>query len=103
MYCEGMVGKSYYINQLSRFIPHGNNGKEIETSATLEMNSRSLISVGLWYIEPLNSFKNTVHNYLRNRKKAHFKALINEYLEAGCTQTRITEKVKSIIKEIKNA
>lgn len=102
-YCEGMVGKTYYINQLARFIPHGNRGHEIDVSATLEMNSRSLISVGLWHIEPLNSFKNTVQKYLKNRKKAQFKSLIKEYLEAGATQTRIIEKVKSIIKEIKNS
>lgn len=102
-YCEGMVGKTYYIKELTRFIPHGNRGHEIDVSATLEMNSRSLISVGLWHIEPLNSFKNNVHKYLKNRKKAQFRALINEYVEAGLTQTRIIDKVKSIIREIKNA
>lgn len=101
LYTENMVGNVYYINMVSRFIPYGNNGKEIEASATLEMNSKSWTSVDLCKIELLNSFKNTVHNYLKNRKKAQFRALINEYVEAGLTQTRIIDKVKSIIKDIK--
>lgn len=102
-YSENMVGNTYYINKVSRFIPYGNRGHNVDESAQLEDNGRSCISVDLWKIEPLNSFKNTIHNYLRNRKKSQFKHLISEYVAAGTTQTRIIEKVKSIIKEIKNA
>lgn len=100
-YSEGMVGNTYYINIVSRFIPYGNRGHDVDESASLEINNRSCTSVDLWKIELLNSYKNTVYKYLRNRKAAQFRDRINELLAAGLTQTRIIEKVKSIIKELK--
>ena len=99
--CNFMVGQTYYINAVSKFIPYGINGKGIEASATLKQNERECYSVKLGCIEPLNSFNIQVQKFLKNRKTALFKDLIREYLAAGITQTRIIEKVKSIIKESK--
>lgn len=98
---EYMVGQIYCLCSIHKCISTDNINKNIQSTFGVQKEGINEGTLKPDEMEPLNSFNIQVQKFLKSRKAAQFKALIKELLAAGLTQTRIIEKVKSIIKELK--
>lgn len=104
MDCEYMVGQTYELTGIYIYFPRDNIKHDIYRSFEVKQNGYNIdssVTLKPEEMKPLNSFNIPVQKFLKSRKSAEFRDLIKEFLAAGATQTRIIEKVKSVIKEIK--
>lgn len=93
-------GKSYYISG-ANLASNKHDKKKSQITVWLEENERTCFTVGLNDIKVEDAFEYLVERYVKDGKVQMFRTLLGELLENGLNQTEIINRVKKLIKIIK--
>ncbi len=97
---EFALGKKYYISGINLA---GSKYKKEQGQITvwLEENERTCFTAGLKDIKVDEAFDYLVEKYVKDGKVQMFRTLLGELLDNGLNQTEIINRVKKLIKIIK--
>lgn len=96
---ESMIGREFKLVQITDF--YNSQMRRFETSVTLQMNERSVISTGLYNVECVEQYAGFIHSQLKKEKKAKLMELLAPVYENLKTKKEVYAFIGKLIDEIK--
>lgn len=96
---ESMIGREFKLVQITDF--YNSQMRRFETSVTLQMNERSVISTGLYNVECVEQYSGFIESKIKQEKKAKLKELLSPVYENLKTKKEVYAFIGKLIDEIK--
>lgn len=96
---DSLIGKEFKLVQITDF--YNSQMRRFETSVTLQMNERSVISTGLYNVKCVEQYAGFIHSQLKKEKKAKLKELLAPVYENLKTKKAVYAFIGKLIDEMK--
>lgn len=96
---DSMIGREFKLVQITDF--YNSQMRRFETSVTLQMNERSVISTGLYNVECVEQYSGFIESKIKQEKKAKLKELLSPAYENLKTKKEVYAFIGKLIDEIK--
>lgn len=96
---DSLIGKEFKLVQITDF--YNSQMRRFETSVTLQMNERSVISTGLYNVECVEQYSGFIESKIKQEKKAKLKELLSPVYENLKTKKEVYAFIGKLIDEIK--
>ena len=96
---DSMIGREFKLVQITDF--YNSQMRRFETSVTLQMNERSVISTGLYNVKCVEQYAGFIESKIKQEKKAKLKELLSPAYENLKTKKEVYAFIGKLIDEIK--
>lgn len=96
---DSLIGKEFKLVQITDF--YNSQMRRFETSVTLQMNERSVISTGLYNVKCVEQYSGFIESKIKQEKKAKLKELLSPVYENLKTKKEVYAFIGKLIDEIK--